>query len=75
MVGVPDERFGERVTAVLSLRPGHDLDAPRLIEFSRTRIAGYKTPRQVILVDEVRRAPNGKADYKWAKDVALSHAG
>ena len=73
VVGVPDERFGERVTAVLSARPGRDLDDRALIEFSRTRIAGYKTPRQVICVPTVQRAPNGKADYKWAKQVALDH--
>ncbi|HZZ36020.1 MAG TPA: acyl-CoA synthetase, partial [Caulobacteraceae bacterium] len=74
VVGVPDERFGERVTAVLSARPGRDLDDRALIEFSRTRIAGYKTPRQVICVPTVQRAANGKADYKWAKQVALEAA-
>jgi fatty-acyl-CoA synthase len=71
VVGVPDPRFGERVTAVLSLREGHSLDEAALLEFARTRIAGYKMPRQIILAPEVRRAPNGKADYKWAKSVAL----
>jgi acyl-CoA synthetase (AMP-forming)/AMP-acid ligase II len=71
VVGVPDERFGERVTAVLSARAGQGLDEAALTEFARTRIAGYKTPRQIIVVGEVRRAPNGKADYKWAKSVAL----
>jgi acyl-CoA synthetase (AMP-forming)/AMP-acid ligase II len=74
VVGVPDERFGERVTAVLSARPGRELDDRALIEFSRTRIAGYKTPRQVICVETVQRAANGKADYKWAKQVALEAA-
>ncbi|HWA63966.1 MAG TPA: acyl-CoA synthetase [Caulobacteraceae bacterium] len=74
VVGVPDERFGERVTAVLSARPGRSLDEGELVEFSRSRIAGYKTPRALVLVDEVRRAPNGKADYKWAKETALAHA-
>ena len=71
MVGVPDTRFGERVTAVLSVREGHGLDEAALTEFARTRVAGYKMPRQLIVVTEVRRAPNGKADYKWAKSVAL----
>jgi fatty-acyl-CoA synthase len=74
VVGVPDERFGERVTAVLSRRHGVDLDEEALIDFARGRIAGYKTPRKLIVVDEVRRAPNGKADYKWAKGVALERS-
>jgi fatty-acyl-CoA synthase len=74
VVGVPDERFGERVTAVVSARPGHVIDEQGLVAFSRQRIAGYKTPRRVIVVDQVRRAANGKADYKWAKDTALEEA-
>ncbi len=71
VVGVPDERFGERVTAVVSARPGHVIDEPAVIAFARHRLAGYKMPRRVIVVDTVRRAANGKADYKWAKDTAL----
>ena len=74
VVGVPDERFGERVTAVISPRPGHVIDEPELSAFIRTRIAGYKTPRRLIVVDTVQRAANGKADYKWAKDTALKEA-
>jgi len=74
VVGVPDERFGERVTAVISPRPGHVIDEPELSAFVRTRIAGYKTPRRLIVVDTVQRAANGKADYKWAKDTALKEA-
>jgi 3-oxocholest-4-en-26-oate---CoA ligase len=75
VVGVPDERFGQRVTAVLSARDGQGLDEAALADFVRTRIAGYKTPRQIIVVETVRRAPNGKADYGWAKAVALGDAG
>jgi fatty-acyl-CoA synthase len=75
VVGVPDERFGQRVTAVLSLADGRGaLDEADLLAFARTRIAGYKTPRRLILVPEVRRAPNGKADYGWAKAVAMAGA-
>ncbi|HEY5070457.1 MAG TPA: acyl-CoA synthetase [Caulobacteraceae bacterium] len=71
VVGVADERFGERVTAVLSCEGGRAIDEAALIAFARTRIAGYKTPRRVVLVDHVRRAANGKADYRWAKSVAV----
>ena len=75
VVGVPDERFGERVTAVVSARPGHQINEADLVGFARQRLAGYKLPRRVIVVDTVGRAANGKADYKWAKDTALKDAG
>ena len=41
------------------------------MEYTREHLASYKSPRHVILVEQVRRAPNGKADYKWAKATAL----
>jgi len=72
VVGVPDERFGQKITAVVALAPGRALDEEALLAFARGRIAGYKTPRRLIVVDEVRRAPNGKADYKWAKSTAMA---
>ncbi len=72
VVGVPDDRFGERIVAVASLREGADTNPTALIEYTREHLAAFKTPRQVIVVDEVRRAPNGKADYKWAKATALA---
>jgi 3-oxocholest-4-en-26-oate---CoA ligase len=72
VVGVPDERFGERVVAVASLREGASADPTDLIEYTREHLAAFKAPRQMIVVDEVRRAPNGKADYKWAKATALA---
>ena len=71
VVGVPDERFGQRITAVLSLADGQTLDEAALLAFARTRIAGYKTPRRLIVVSQVRRTPSGKADYPWANRVAM----
>jgi 3-oxocholest-4-en-26-oate---CoA ligase len=71
VVGLPDDRFGQRVVAVVAPCAGAHLDIAELMAFARKKIAGYKTPRQVVLVEEVKRAPNGKADYKWAKEVAL----
>ena len=71
VVGVPDERWGEKVTAVVQLRGGAGglvLDA--LQEHCRTLVAGYKVPRGLVVVDEVVRSPSGKADYRWAKQVA-----
>jgi len=75
VVGVPDERFGEKIIAVTSHRDHQSVDEADLIEFTREHLAGYKVPRQVLIVDEVRRAPNGKADYKWAKNTALEAYG
>jgi fatty-acyl-CoA synthase len=71
VVGVPDQRFGERVIAVASLRGGHDAAPQDVIDFTREHLAGYKAPRGVVIVEEVKRAPNGKADYKWAKQTAI----
>lgn len=75
VVGVPDERFGERVVAVASYQRGESCDEVDVIDFTREHLAGYKLPRHVIFVDQVQRAPNGKADYKWAKRAALAAHG
>ena len=68
-VGVPDERFGEAVALVCSVHEPTDPD--EIIATVKSQIAGYKAPRYVVFVDEVYRAPNGKADYRWAKQAAL----
>ena len=68
VVGLPDERFGETVVAVASSNA--EVSEGRLIEFCHDQIAGYKVPKRILLVERVHRAPNGKADYKWAKETA-----
>jgi 3-oxocholest-4-en-26-oate---CoA ligase len=73
VVGTPDERWGEKVTAVVQARKGTDLSLDDVQAFCRERIAGYKVPRALALVDEMVRSPSGKADYRWAKEYALSH--
>ncbi len=70
VVGLTDERFGQRVVAVASTNERGEMDERELIDFTRDHLAGYKLPKQVLFVDEVRRAPNGKADYKWARTAA-----
>jgi fatty-acyl-CoA synthase len=75
VVGVPDQRFGERVTAVISFRRGTVTSEVDLIESLRTKLAGYKLPKSILAVPEVQRAPNGKADYKWAKATAMERLG
>ena len=68
VVGVPDERYGQCVAAVVQPRPGVRPGLAELDEFVRTEIAGYKVPRSLWLVDEVKRTPAGKPDYRWAKE-------
>jgi 3-oxocholest-4-en-26-oate---CoA ligase len=74
VVGVPDERWGERVCALLQPRAGRTPTLDELREHCRSQIAGYKIPRQLLLVDEVPRLPNGKPDYRSAKEQAKERA-
>ncbi|GAA2149602.1 acyl-CoA synthetase [Actinomadura napierensis] len=69
VVGLPDERFGQRVAAVVAPRPGAAISLDELAEHCRGRLAGYKLPRELKVVDEVQRTAVGKSDYKWAKSV------
>ena len=69
VVGVPDPRFGQHVAAVVHPREGAKPRLGDLDTFVRKEIAGYKVPRSLWLVDEVKRSPAGKPDYRWAKDV------
>ena len=71
VVGVPDERFIERVVAIVQTRDGSDLALDDLQEFCRTKIAGYKVPRELHVVATVPRTPVGKPDYRLAKRIAL----
>jgi 3-oxocholest-4-en-26-oate---CoA ligase len=69
VVGVPDERFGERVAAVVALRPGAAAETDALREHCRETLAGYKVPAKITFVAQVTRSPSGKADYRWARAV------
>jgi acyl-CoA synthetase (AMP-forming)/AMP-acid ligase II len=75
VVGVPDERWGERVVAVVQPRAGKHPDLDALEAHARTLIAGYKVPRAVVEVDEIVRSPSGKPDYRWAKMTAMRELG
>ena len=68
VVGVPDARYGQHVAAVVQARPGSRPTLSELDSFVRAEIAGYKVPRSLWLVDEVKRSPAGKPDYRWAKE-------
>ena len=70
VIGVKDERWGQRVAAVVALRDGAELaSVEELQDHCRKEIAGFKVPRQVHFVDAVTRAPSGKPDYRWAAEV------
>ena len=69
VVGMPDERFGEKVAAIVAPRPGRTPTLDELATHCRTTVAGYKVPRHLELVDAIGRTASGKADYAWAKGV------
>lgn len=71
VVGVPDEKWGSRVVLVASVRGSEQPDLNEIQKHCRTKIAGYKIPREVHYVDHVPRNPAGKPNYKWAKKVAM----
>ena len=72
VVGVPDERWGQRVAAVVEPRAGRTPTLEELDTHCRARIAGYKVPRQLHLVEHIERSPSGKPDYPWAQKVAAA---
>jgi 3-oxocholest-4-en-26-oate---CoA ligase len=75
VVGVPDEKWGNAVTGVVELSPGARFDEATLRAHVREHLAGYKTPKRILVVPQMFRAPNGKADYKAATDFARSNLG
>ena len=68
--GTPSERWGNQVTAIVRLRPGESVTEESLNATASEHISRYKLPKVFIFVDEVVRAPSGKADYRWARETA-----
>ncbi len=75
VVGVPDERFGEAITALVEPHEGATIDERELIAYVRTTLAAFKSPKRVLTVDTIGRAANGKLDYKKLKAEALDQLG
>jgi acyl-CoA synthetase (AMP-forming)/AMP-acid ligase II len=73
VVGVADDRYGQRVAALVQPWEGRRVDFAALDTHVRARLAGYKAPRSVWIVDQVGRAPSGKPDYRWAKTYTETH--
>jgi acyl-CoA synthetase (AMP-forming)/AMP-acid ligase II len=72
VVGVPDDRYVERVTAIVHARPGAEPSLEELQDHARNKLAGYKLPRQLLLTETIPRTPVGKPDYRAAKKLATS---
>ena len=75
VVGVEDDRFGQAVTAIASIADGAAVDEATVIAGVKRDLAAYKAPKRVVFVSQVPRAPNGKADYKAAKQIAVDTLG
>jgi acyl-CoA synthetase (AMP-forming)/AMP-acid ligase II len=75
VVGVPDERWGSAVTAVVEPAVGATPDLAELAAHCKAHLAGYKVPKHLVLVDRVVRSPAGKADYRWAQSAARDALG
>jgi fatty-acyl-CoA synthase len=70
VVGVPDDRWGQAITAVVAFVPGRQAGADTLIGMAKERLAAFKAPKHIVVVDRVVRSPAGKADYRWALETA-----
>jgi 3-oxocholest-4-en-26-oate---CoA ligase len=73
VVGLPDERFGERICAVVEPAPGAAVDLDDLKAHVTSNLAAYKAPRDLVVVDTIGRAANGKVDYRGLRDHAIEH--
>ncbi|HEV3225527.1 MAG TPA: acyl-CoA synthetase [Acidimicrobiales bacterium] len=72
VVGATDDRWGQRVAAVVQPRPGLTPTLEELATHCRTKIAGYKVPRELHLVESISRSPSGKPDYPWAQQLVAA---
>ncbi|HKA82493.1 MAG TPA: acyl-CoA synthetase [Acidimicrobiales bacterium] len=73
-VGIPDDRFGEAVTAVVEVADGVDVAPEAVIDHVRSMLAVYKAPKRVFVIDSIGRAPNGKVDYKRLRAYAMDNS-
>ena len=63
VIGMPDDRYGERVVALVQPSAGRRIDTEVLRQYGRDRLTGYKVPKVILVVDEILRSPSGKPDY------------
>jgi acyl-CoA synthetase (AMP-forming)/AMP-acid ligase II len=74
VVGAPDERWGSRIVAVVALHPGAELTIEQARAYIGERLADHKRPRDLAVVDQLKRSPSGKADLRWAQQIATEPA-
>ncbi len=74
VTGRPSERWGSEVVAVVQVAEGTAGDEASIVEHASAHIARYKLPKQVVFVQRIQRSPSGKADYRWAADIAVKGA-
>ncbi|MCP3811039.1 acyl-CoA synthetase, partial [Mycobacteriaceae bacterium Msp059] len=72
VVGRPSERWGSEIVAVVELVAGLNPTDEELLADAGQRLARYKLPKAIVRVDAVLRSPAGKADYRWARDLAAA---
>ena len=72
VTGRPSERWGQEVVAVVALAEGVDADADELVAHAAKTLARYKLPKAIVFRNVIERSPSGKADYRWAREQALS---
>ncbi len=70
VIGVASERWGQEVYALVSLNDGHRLTEQDIKDHTRSILADYKAPKQVLILEEIQRTPTGKPNYEWAHDIA-----
>jgi fatty-acyl-CoA synthase len=75
VVGVADDKWGEAITAVVEVAPGIAPDPAQIIAYTKSRLAAFKAPKSVHVVDSIGRAPNGKVDYKRWRQEAQDRVG
>ena len=74
MCGRPDDRWGSAVVAVVSTQDGRAVTREEIVRACEPHLARYKLPKDVVVVGEIKRNPNGKADYRWAAAIATGDA-
>ena len=72
VTGRPSERWGQEVVAVVALADGVDADADELVAHAAQSLARYKLPKAIVFRNVIERSPSGKADYRWAREQALT---
>ena len=72
VTGRPSPRWGQEVVAIVQFRPGASATREELLDACSAHIARYKFPKHIIVVEKVLRSPAGKADYRWAKEIAAA---